>query len=122
MKTMCRDCLQLKPKVRAEKVPGRSDGSCYFRDLEGRRWQGARCPDCHVKTVKERNYKNKEEKPAEVLTKRRCRSCSSVLPAARYFKCFACSSPTPNTQNSKNYDTWDGSEYGYSYVQYGEGY
>jgi hypothetical protein len=96
---VCNKCKKAKEKIRAEVRPpknGKKSGN-YFRDTNGRMWQGNTCPDCfwpvdetYVKPVIDKEVVAEDWFIDDPLTERQCRKCYNFLPKSRYFRCSGC--------------------------------
>lgn len=102
---ICKQCLQDKSKLKAERrqpkkgkrQAGHVNGH-YYRDEQGRMWQGNTCPECFYPKGK-RYYKEVENEAnmhpdlffdPDPLTFRHCRKCDGNLPTSRYFYHLEC--------------------------------
>lgn len=93
----CKQCQQDKPKIKAETRPVPQRGY-YYRDDQGRLWQGNICPDCFYPLNQGFHRIDKDEEElhedrhyeADPLTTRVCRKCLGFLPKSRYFRHEEC--------------------------------
>ncbi len=90
----CKKCNVIKPKVDS----GRQNnvGKTIFVDAEGKRWNGAQCPQCttkvnNIRALRNKKLKTQANKKLKALVKARyCSRCNRRLPKTRYFNHAEC--------------------------------
>lgn len=94
---ICKVCKKDKTKVKAEPRPATQRG-CYYRDDNGRMWQGHICPDCFWGLNQGFSHKDRDESELhperyydlDPMTSNKCRKYKKFLPTSRYFRHEGC--------------------------------
>jgi hypothetical protein len=74
MKKQCKYCNQIKDRIFFKKY---DEKNYKYADADGKKWNGARCPDCHVIALR-KNGRCHDDKP----------STRHEITAAKYFESF----------------------------------
>lgn len=88
---ICKKCGKTKNRFKAEVRP--TGVGYYFRDENGRMWQGRTCPECMWPSGSRKFKASKESSEfwsQPTAQTRMCRVCDEALPADRYFKHKSC--------------------------------